>query len=211
MSRVLLLEDDKVLAKTMQIGLQDEGFDVIVIKEPKEAFRRASTEQFDLYLLDINTPFIESFDLLTELRETGDRTPAFFVTALKDLGSLSKNYDTGIDDYIKKPFQIDDLLVRIKASISKKFDFLDYGALKYDPLNKRVISNNKEIHMTHVERNIFDLLIRNLEQNITKEQFFEVMERPSEMALRVHINKLKHKLNIAIKNARGIGYRLEKL
>ncbi len=211
MSRVLLLKDDEVLSKSMQTSLQNEGFDVIVIKEAKEAFKRASNEQFDLYLLDINTPYVESFDLLAELREEGDRTPAFFVTALKDLGSLSKGYDTGIDDYIKKPFQTDDLLVRIKASISKKFDFLDYGALKYDTLNKRVISNNKEIHMTQVERNIFDLLVRNLEQNITKEQFFEVMERPSEMALRVHINKLKHKLNIAIKNARGIGYRLEKL
>ena len=146
-----------------------------------------------------------------QLRKNLDATPAFFITALKDLGSLSAAYDTGIDNYIKKPFDVSDLVVRVKASINNQFDFLDYGNLKYDSLNKKVISNNKEIPLTHVERHIFDLLIRNLEQNITKEQFFEVMERPSEMALRVHINKLKHKLGFAIKNARGIGYRLEKI
>jgi DNA-binding response OmpR family regulator len=211
MSRILLLEDDAVLSKTMQEALQSEGYDVITTKEGSEALKRATNEHFDLYLLDVNIPYTESFDLLGQLRNNLDRTPAFFVTALNDLGELSKGYDTGIDGYLKKPFEIGDLIVLIKSSINKQFDFLDYGNLKYDPLNKRVILNGKEIPLTKVERYIFDLLIRNLEENITKEQFFEVMERASEMALRVHINKLKHKLNIAIKNARGIGYRLEKL
>lgn len=211
MSRILLLEDDAVLSKTMQNELQGSGLDVIVVSDAKEALKRAEKEQFNLYLLDINTPYTEGFDLIAKLREQKDATPAFFITALKDLGGLSAAYDTGIDNYIKKPFDIGDLLVRIKASINNRFDFLDYGNLKYDPLNKRVISNNKEIPLTHVERHIFDLMIRNLDQNITKEQFFQVMERPSEMALRVHINKLKHKLGFAIKNARGIGYRLEKI
>jgi len=211
MSRILLLEDDAVLSQTMQKALQSEGYDVIITKEGEEALKRATSEHFDLYLLDVNTPCTEGFDLLGQLRNNLDRTPAFFVTALNDLGALSQGYDTGIDGYLKKPFEVSDLIVLIKASVSKQFDFLDYGNLKYDPLNKRVIFNDKEIPLTKVERYIFDLLIRNLEQNITKEQFFEVMERASEMALRVHINKLKHKLNISIKNARGIGYRLEKL
>jgi len=211
MSRILLLEDDAVLSQTMQKALQSEGYDVIITKEGEEALKRATSEHFDLYLLDVNTPYTEGFDLLGQLRNNLDRTPAFFVTALNDLGALSQGYDTGIDGYLKKPFEVSDLIVLIKVSISKQFDFLDYGNLKYDPLNKRVIFNGKEIPLTKVERYIFDLLIRNLEQNITKEQFFDIMERASEMALRVHINKLKHKLNIAIKNARGIGYRLEKL
>ncbi len=211
MSRILLLQDDAILSQTIQTALQGEGFDVIVVTDGKEALKRATNEQFNLYLLDVNIPYVESFDLIAELRENLDATPAFFITALKDLGALSAAYDTGIDNYIKKPFETSDLVVRIKASINNQFDFLDYGNLKYDALNKKAITNEKEIPLTHVEKHIFDLLIRNLEQNITKEQFFEVMERPSEMALRVHINKLKHKLGFAIKNARGIGYRLEKL
>ena len=211
MSRILLLQDDAVLSQTIQKALQGEGFDVIIAKDGKEALKRATNEDFNLYLLDINHPYTDGFDLIAELREKLDATPAFFITALKDLGALSKAYDTGMDEYIKKPFDTNDLIVQVKASINKQFDFLDYGSLKYDTLNKKVISSGKEIPLTYVERHIFDLLLRNLEENLTKKQFFEVMERPSEMALRVHINKLKHKLNIAIKNARGIGYRLEKL
>ena len=211
MSRILLLEDDGVLSKNVQTVLRDEGFDVIVAKDGKEAYKKASNERFNLYLLDINTPYTEGFDLVAKLREKHDATPAFFMTALNDLGALSQSYDTGIDDYVKKPFETKELLVRVNAMINKAFDFLDYGKLKFDALNKKVIKNGKEIVLTHVEKHIFDLLIRNLEQDITKKQFFDVMERPSEMALRVHINKIKAKLNIAIKNARGIGYRLEKI
>ncbi len=211
MSRILLLQDDTVLSQNIQIALQGEGFDVITVKDVKEALKRATNEKFNLYLLDINTPYTEGIDLISKLREDYDATSAFFITALKDLGALSKAYDTGMDNYIKKPFEVNDLICRIKAVINNQFDFLDYGSIKYDSLNKKVILNNKEIPLTHVERHIFDLLIRNLEHDITKEQFFEVMERPSEMALRVHINKLKHKLGFGIKNARGVGYRLEKI
>ncbi len=211
MSRILLLQDDEVLSKKIQNALQDEGFDVVVVSDAKDALKKATNEKYELYLLDINTPYTEGVDLIAQLRESHDATPAFFITALKDLGGLSKAYDTGMDNYIKKPFEVDDLVCRVKAVINNQFDFLDYGNIKYDSLNKKVISNNKEIPLTYVERHIFDMLIRNLEQDITKEQFFEVMERPSEMALRVHINKLKHKLGFAIKNVRGVGYRLEKL
>jgi len=211
MSRILLLQDDAILSKTIQTALQSEGFDVIVVNDGKEALKRANNEDFNLYLLDLNKPYTDGFDLIAELRDKLDATPAFFITALKDLGALSKAYDTGMDGYIKKPFETSDLMVRVKASINREFDFLDHGSLKYDSLNKKVIANGKEILLTHVEKHIFDLLIRNLENDITKKQFFEVMERPSEMALRVHINKLKAKLNIPIKNARSIGYRLEKL
>jgi len=211
MSRILLLEDDTVLSQSMKTALQADNFDVVVTNNGKEAFKRATNEQFDLYLLDVNTPYFESFDFLEQIRKDGDRTPSFFVTALVDLGSLSRTFDTGIDEYIKKPFEMNELVVRVSSVIKKRYDFLEYGNLSYDSLNKRVLINSKEINLTHVERHIFDLMIRNLDQNISKEQFFTVMERPSEMALRVHINKLKHKLNISIKNARGIGYRLEKI
>ncbi len=211
MSRVLLLRDDAVLGKSMQSSLEENGFDVVVLDSGKDGLKRVSNEQFDLYLLDINAPYMDSYDFLDQVRKTGDRTPAFFVTALKDLALLSRGYDTGIDDYIKKPFEMSELVIRISAIIKKRYDFLEYGALRYDSLNKRVLLNSKEIGLTYVERHIFDLMVRNLGENISKEQFFSVMERPSEMALRVHINKLKHKLNIAIKNVRSIGYRLEKI
>ncbi len=211
MKKILLLENDIILSQKIQKNLKDAGFDLEVAKEGENTLKKASLGKFSLYLLDVETADINGFDFLAKLREKRDVTPAFFITSLDDLGSLSRGYDTSIDNYIKKPFDENSLLVNIKTTISKESDFLDYGKFKYDALNKRVISKNTEINLTHVEKYIFDLLLRNLEVDITKEQFFEVMERPSEMALRVHINKLKHKLKIAIKNVRGIGYRLEKI
>ncbi len=211
MHKILLLESDTELSQKIQKVLKDADFDLEVVNNSRDALKKATSGSFSLYLLDVETADINGFDFLADLREKMDITPTFFITSLDDLGSLSYRYDTSVDSYIKKPFDINDLLVAIKAIISKESDFIKYGKFKYDALNKRVILKNKDINLTHVEKYIFDLLLRNLETEITKEQFFEVMERPSEMALRVHINKLKHKLNITIKNVRGIGYKLEKI
>jgi len=147
MSRILLLEDDAVLSQTMQKALQSEGYDVIITKEGEEALKRATSEHFDLYLLDVNTPYMEGFDLLGQLRNNLDRTPAFFVTALNDLGALSQGYDTGIDGYLKKPFEVSDLIVLVKASISKQFDFLDYGTL-----NKRLKKPLISTYYNYIDR-----------------------------------------------------------
>ncbi len=211
MHKILLLESDTELSQRIQKVLKDTDFNLEVTNNGKDALKKATSGDFSLYLLDVETADVNGFDFLANLREKMDITPAFFITSLEDLGSLSKGYDTSIDNYIKKPFDINTLIVYIQAIISKENDFINYGKFKYDALNKRVILKNKNVNLTHVEKYIFDLLLRNLETNITKEQFFEVMERPSEMALRVHINKLKHKLNITIKNIRGIGYKLEKI
>ncbi len=129
MSRILLLEDDLVLSQNMKIALQASSFDVVIENDRKEAFKRASNEQFDLYLIDANTPYFESFDFLEQIRKDGDKTPAFFVTALIDLGSLSRVFDTGVDDYIKKPFDMNELIIRISSIIKKRYDFLEYGNL----------------------------------------------------------------------------------
>ncbi len=211
MHKILLLESDTELSQKIQKALKDASFDLEITNDGKDALKKATSENFSLYLLDVETPDINGFDFLAKLREKMDITPAFFITSLEDLGSLSRGYNTSVDSYIKKPFDINELIVSIKAIISKESDFIKYGKFKYDTLNKRVILKNKDVNLTHVEKYIFDLLLRNLETDITKEQFFEVMERPSEMALRVHINKLKHKLNITIKNVRGIGYKLERI
>lgn len=212
MHKILLLESDPELSQKIQKVLKDANFDLEVVNNGKDALKHATSGSFSLYLLDVETADINGFDFLANLRKKMDITPAFFITSLEDLGSLSSKYNTSVDNYIKKPFDINDLVLYIKTITSKESDFIKYGKFKYDTLNKRVILKNKDINLTHVEKYIFDLLLRNLEEDITKKQFFEVMERPSEMALRVHINKLKHKLNITtIKNVRGIGYKLEKI
>jgi two-component system OmpR family response regulator len=209
MVRILLLEDDALLSQTLHDLLCAQDFDVDVASDGEEALALCYEHHYDLYLFDVNVPLLGGIDVLKLLRESGDKTPAFFVSALRDIQTITKAFDSACDDYIKKPFEFDELLVRIKAHIVKKNPFVCYGAVRYDLAQKRLFLEDKEIDLGSVDKEIFDLLLRNQGQLIYKEQFFDVMEKPTDLALRVHIAKLKKRLGLHISNIKGIGYRLE--
>ncbi len=209
MVRILLLEDDALLSQTLHDLLCAQDFDVDVASDGEEALALCYEHHYDLYLLDVNVPLLGGIDVLKLLRESGDKTPAFFVSALRDIQTITKAFDSACDDYIKKPFEFDELLVRIKAHIVKKNPFVCYGAVRYDLAQKRLFLEDKEIDLGSVDKEIFDLLLRNQGQLIYKEQFFDVMEKPTDLALRVHIAKLKKRLGLHVSNIKGIGYRLE--
>ncbi|KFL35436.1 MULTISPECIES: response regulator transcription factor [unclassified Sulfurospirillum] len=211
MSKILLLEDDYLLSETLKSLLMGEGYEVVHADDGEEALSYSYEDSFDLYLFDINVPLLNGLDLLKLLRESGDTTPAFFISAYKDIQTITKAFDSACDDYIKKPFEFDELLVRIKAHMLKKNPVLSYGSIAYDLLNKRIFHNEKEVDLGFVEKEIFDLLMRNMGQTIFKEHFFDVMEKPSDIALRVHITKLKQRFSLQVINVKGIGYRLEKI
>ncbi|MBP9493423.1 MAG: response regulator transcription factor [Sulfurospirillum sp.] len=209
MVRILLLEDDALLSQTLHDLLCAQDFDVDVASDGEEALALCYEHHYDLYLFDVNVPLLGGIDVLKLLRESGDKTPAFFVSALRDIQTITKAFDSACDDYIKKPFEFDELLVRIKAHIVKKNPFVCYGAVRYDLAQKRLFLEDKEIDLGSVDKEIFDLLLRNQGQLIYKEQFFDVMEKPTDLALRVHIAKLKKRLGLHVSNIKGIGYRLE--
>ena len=209
MVRILLLEDDALLSQTLHDLLCAQDFDVDVASDGEEALALCYEHHYDLYLFDVNVPLLGGIDVLKLLRESGDKTPAFFVSALRDIQTITKAFDSACDDYIKKPFEFDELLVRIKAHIVKKNPFVCYGAVRYDLAQKSLFLEDKEIDLVSVYKEIFDLLHRNQGQLIYKEQFFDVMEQPTDLALRVHIAKLKKRLGLHISNIKGIGYRLE--
>jgi len=211
MPKILLLEDDPLLSQTLISLLTQEGFELLHASDGEEALDLSYESGYDLYLLDINVPLLNGIDFLKALRESGDKTPAFFLSAMKDIATITKAFDSACDDYIKKPFDFDELLVRIKAHMLKKNPMLEYANLHYDLASKRLFMHDKEVDLGHVEKEIFDLLFRNLGQLIYKEQFFEVMEKSSDVALRVHITKLKKRLGLHVTNVKGIGYRLENL
>jgi two-component system, OmpR family, response regulator len=211
MSKILLLEDDYLLSETLKGLLMGEGYEVVHADDGEEALSYSYENSFDLYLFDINVPLLNGLDLLKLLRESGDTTPTFFISAYKDIQTITKAFDSACDDYIKKPFEFDELLVRIKAHMLKKNPVLLYGSMVYDLLNKRIFHKEKEVDLGFVEKEIFDLLMRNMGQTIFKEHFFDVMEKPSDVALRVHITKLKQRFSLQIINVKGIGYRLEKI
>jgi len=210
-ANILLLEDDEMLLQSIKDYLELEEFNVTIARNGEEALDLTFDNSYDLYLLDVNVPFLNGFNFLKSLRDSGDKTPAFFITALKDLDSISQAFDSGADDYIKKPFDIDELIIRLKATLKKQYNDLKLKDIVYNPIQKLLTKKDKVINLSMVELNIFDTLIKNLNEIVTKDMLFEAMEKESSQALRVHINKLKSKLDIEIKNIRGVGYRLEEI
>ena len=119
MIKLLLLEDDHMLAESLIELLESENFDIVHVLNSQKALDKTFLQKFDLLLLDVNVPLFNGFELLKSLRDSGDKTPAIFLTALTDIASLSKGFDAGADDYIKKPFDFDELLIRINAILKK--------------------------------------------------------------------------------------------
>ena len=209
MARILLLEDDETLSETIAAVLEADGHTLRRVYDAEEAAEAAYETSYDLYLFDVNVPLMNGFDLLAALRGAGDTTPAFFVTALTDTASLSRGFDAGGDDYIKKPFDIDELLIRVNAALRRKTGELVCGAIRLDPQTMRLRVEGRETDIPRTEKEILRLLLERRDQTVAKEACYEVMETPSDMALRVHISRLKKRLRLAIVNVRGVGYRLE--
>lgn len=209
MPLILLLEDDEILAQTITSILCMEGYSVDKVSNGHEVYDLTFLNHYDLYLFDVNVPPPNGFEVLRELRKGGDKTIAFFITALNDIESISQGFDVGAQDYIKKPFDLDEFLIRVRAALKQKNQTIMYKNIVFEPDTLQVFINDFECDLSPVERTVFSLLIRNLDRTVSKEQFYEIMEKPSDAALRVHIVRLKHKLNIQITNIRSVGYRLE--
>lgn len=217
MYKVLLVEDDLILGETVFDILEDEGFDITWVKDGKEALDSTYLYKYDLFLLDINVPFINGFELLSDLRQSGDVTPSIFITARVDIESLAKGFEVGADDYIKKPFLMDELLIRINTQIKKSFKSyskqIKYKNLLFDIDEEKIFKDNQELHLSPTEYKLFELFIKNIGKIVIKEDILYELhqgDEGSEAALRVQISKLK-KIGLHIINLRGVGYRCEEV
>jgi len=214
MLKILLLEDDAILSETLIELLKSEEFDVMHVDDGEKALDATFTQQFDLFLLDVNVAYLNGFELLKSLREGGDMTPAIFITALTDIASLSHGFEVGADDYIKKPFDFDELLVRIHALLKKSYhtyvDELQVGAFRFVIEKDELYKDAEFIALSPFELKITKLLFQNLNKTLQKELILECLGEGREMSegsLRVHINKLR-KIGLPITTVKGIGYRL---
>jgi len=210
-SKILLLEDDEILAQTMVQILEQEKYEVTLVNDGEEVLEYTYENKFDLYLFDINVPLLNGLETLKLLRQADDSTPTFFITANRDTQTTLEGFDCGCDDYIKKPFDLDELLARIKAILKRKNPIIQYKNITFDLLENRVFIDEEEIALGIVEKEIFSLLIRNINMTVNKSTFFDYMNKPSDSALRVLISKLKKVLDLDISNTKGIGYKLEKV
>lgn len=207
--QLLLLEDDHILSETLQLFLIKNGYQVDVALSIEEAEELTFHNKYDLYLLDINLPEGNGIDFLASLRYAEDTTPTIFITALTDINSMAKGFQLGALDYIKKPFDPEELLIRIAAKFFKKITC--YKHIEHDGLSQIIRINGEIIDLGNVQLKIFEKLLSHCGSVVSKEDLYGCLNHTSDTALRVAITKIKQKLNIEIKNIRSKGYILEKL
>ncbi len=206
--RVLLLEDDPNLSKSLISYLKFHNFSVDWARDGEEALEFSYRNSYNLYLFDINVPLISGIDLLGELRDAEDFTPAIIISALVDIDSITKGFIAGADDYVKKPFDPDELLIRIKAKTSSLKNRLKFREFDIELDSNRVLYRGEELNIGDVQKRLLISLIKSYPNHSTQEELMELLDRASNLALRVNISKLKKSLNIKIQSVRGVGYKI---
>jgi len=218
--KILLLEDDMGLADIMCEYLQDNDFELDHVYDGEEALDKAYETRYDLYIFDVNVPAIKGFDLLKMLREKGDSTPTIFVTSLNDIDDVSKGFESGADDYLKKPFELAELLLRIKNIQKRSFTQQRSTVVQIDKeitfdIEKELLHTSKgNISLPQKELKLLKHFLKHPNEIITFENLYEVLwdfdETPSSESLRAHVKNLrKHLTKDMIQNLRGLGYRFE--
>ena len=217
MTQILLVEDDETLSELISEYLSEQGYDVTVCADAKAALDTAYERNFDILILDVKLPKGDGFSLLRELRRLGDDTPAIFTTSLNALQDLEIGYKSGCDDYLKKPYELKELLLRIQILLKRKFshvndEFIELGGgYKFYPSSKTLRQNGQIVNLSNKESELLALFLENKNTLLSKETIFDKIwnygEEPSELSLRVYVKNLRRILGKdAIINRRGDGY-----
>jgi DNA-binding response OmpR family regulator len=195
--------------------LEDSDFDVTHTPNGQNALDITYEKKFDLYLLDINVPLIDGITLLKELREAEDTTPAIFLTSHKDKEVLKSSFLNGGDDYITKPFDSDELLLRINSLLKRTQTTQNkcVNLLCHDKLHQRISYNKEELELSKKEYLLLLLLMQHADNTVPKElitdELWATSQSGSDGAIRVYINRIKQLIpQMEIQNIRGIGYKL---
>jgi DNA-binding response OmpR family regulator len=218
--KILLLEDDIGLADIMSEYLEDNDFELDLVYDGEEALDKAYEVQYDLYIFDVNVPAIKGFDLLKTLRDNGDATPTIFVTSLNDIEDVSEGFESGADDYLKKPFELAELLLRIKniqkrSFAQKRSTIIQIDKdITFDIDTELLHTGGKSVSLPQKELKLLKHFLKHPNEVVTFESLYDVVwdydETPSSESLRAHIKNLrKHLAKDMIQNLRGLGYRFE--
>lgn len=216
-AKILLLEDDLSLSEIVEEYLSDEGYDVTLVSDAQEALNFAYEKHFDLWIFDVKVPLGDGFSLLKELREAGKDTPAIFLTSLNTSMDFKEGFDCGCDDYIKKPFELVELSIRIENLLKRSFAhknevYEDLGGGFKFFLKSQLLYKDNTLHpLPSKEIKLLALLLQNKNNFVSVDRIYEEIwdydEEPSELSLRVYVKNLRKILGKdVIVNQRGKGY-----
>ena len=212
-AQILLLEDDKLFNETLQDFLDEEGYELSCALDPYTALDLTYEQNFDLYLFDVNLPYESGFDLLKKLRDSGDRTPTIFITSRNDKASLREGFMTGADDYLKKPVDLDELLLRVEAVLRRQVrsEQSMIGDYRLDAKKMKLYQDDREVDLPKKVITLLLLFIASQGEIVSsgeiKDRLWAASEEASDGSIRVYITQLKKLFPEAIENIRGVGYR----
>lgn len=221
--KILLVEDDELVAEVLKKALTAQHYLVDLAADGQEGWELAEAFEYDLILLDLMLPKLDGLSFCKQRRAMGDRTPIVILTGQDTSTSKVISLDTGADDYIIKPFDLQELMARIRALLrrgsSNVTPVLEWDALRLDPSNCHVTYNEQLLHLTAKEYGLLELFLRNTQrifsQSALLDHLWSFEEPPSENTVRAHIKSLRQKLKKAgaasdlLETVYGLGYRLK--
>ena len=221
--RILIAEDDRVLADGLLRALRGAGAAVDHVASGGEADAALMTnKEFDLLILDLGLPVMHGLEVLRKLRARGSSLPVLILTAADSVEERVKGLDYGADDYMAKPFSLQELEARVRALVRRRMggasDSIKHGPLTYDQAGRVAMLEGKMIDLSARELGLLEVLLQRAGRMVSKDQLVERLcewgEEVSNNAIEVYIHRLRKKIekgSIRIATVRGLGYCLEKI
>ncbi len=219
--RILLADDEVNFGYAMSEFLKISGYEVEFVNDGKTAFERYNTFHPDLLLFDVNMPEIDGFELARMIRNTDKNIPIIFITSISDDSSVANGFEIGCSDYLKKPFGLKELLIRVQKCLlvsTKNNDIYTLGTLNYSPEERCLVEQDGgTIILSAFENKLLQILCQNFNQicknndltsNIWGDK--DVDAKKSLEALASHVRKKLSSTLLVIENIRGVGYRLRR-
>jgi two-component system response regulator QseB len=213
--RVLLVEDDPMIGASVEKGLRQDGFAVDWVRDGRAAETAAATHTYDAILLDIGLPGKSGTDVLKSLRKGGSDTPVLLVTARDAISDRVSGLDAGADDYIVKPFDLDELAARIRAVVRRRSGRADplirAGEVTLDTASHRVTVKGREVALSARELALLEALLERrgaiLSRSQLEEKIYGWGQEVESNAVEVYVHALRRKLGADfVKTVRGVGY-----
>ena len=217
--RILVVEDDRKVAGFIEQGLREEGYAVDIARDGEAATTSAHVYDYDIILLDVVLPKKNGFQVATELRREGRKTPILMLTSRDAVEDVVRGLDAGADDYLSKPFQFDELLARIRALVrrggAQRLEVLQYGALALDRMRHTCLWDGRPLDLTPKEFQLLEYFLLHTEEVVRRttllEKVWDLHFDPGSNVVDVHVGNLRRKLETAagmplLQTVRGVGF-----
>lgn len=218
--RVLVIEDDATLGRALQEFLAGQGYAVDWLANGQRGLLAINHYSYDLLVLDLNLPDMDGLDVLRQLRDFGHRVPVMLLTARDALADRVAGLDAGADDYLSKPFELDELAARVRAfarrHLSMVLPVIEFGNITFDTVHREVRVDGELLAISVRELSVLEMLLSRAGKIVTKQQITQTLSAIdadfSENAVEVYVYRLRKRLEdtqVSIKTVRGFGYMLE--